>query len=87
MPDRKHLSVVRTPEEDNVATEAALRQIASRVPSRLQRVYDWTSPEADALFESLNTPVAEGRVLMNDMEDMLDMPGLVVAYLNWVGRQ
>jgi hypothetical protein len=84
--DRSHLSVVRTTEEDHAAKTQALQQISARVPSRMQRVYDWSSDQAEALFVSMNRCVMEGMMPL-EIEDLLDMPGLRVAYMDWLGRQ
>jgi hypothetical protein len=83
---RGHLSVVRTDEEDHAAKTQALKQIGARVPSKMERRFDWESAAADALFDSMNPCVADGMIVA-DIEDMLDMPGLRRAYLDWLGRQ
>jgi hypothetical protein len=78
--------VVRSHEEDHAAKTQALQQIGNRVPSKMERVYDWNSLAAQTLFDSMNTCVAEG-MLVSAIEDALDMPGLGVAYMAWLGRQ
>jgi hypothetical protein len=83
---RGHLSVVRSHEEEHAAKTQALQQIGNRVPSTMERVYDWDSLAAATLFSAMNTCVAEG-MLVNDVEDALDMPGLSAAYMQWLGRQ
>lgn len=84
--DRGHLSVVRTDEEDHAAKTQALQQIGARVPWQQQRVYDWTSAAATDLFDAMNACVAEGMMPL-DIEDLLDMPGLRHAYMEWLGQR
>lgn len=76
--------MVRTEEEDHAAKSQALRQISERVPHKMERNYDWTGEPARVLFDAVNTCVLEG-MLVADIEDMLDMPGLHRAYLAWLG--
>lgn len=79
----RHLSVVRSAEEDHAATMDALRQVAQRVPYQMQPSYDWDSTYAQDLFFSLNHVVAHG-VSLPEVEDALGMPGLHRAYLRWL---
>lgn len=87
MARQRHLSVVRTEEEDRAAKTQALRQIGERVPSQMRRVYDWHSKAADDLFTAMNYYVADQTLTPQEIEDMLDMPDLTHAYLGWLGRQ
>lgn len=82
----RHLSVARTPEEEHAAKTAALRQIGDRVPTRMAKTYDWDSPNAVTLFESMNPYVADG-MSVRDIESLLDMDGLAEAFYDWLAAR
>lgn len=86
MVDRRHLSVVRSPEEEHAAKSQVLREIAGRVPHRMEKSYAWDSEQADNLFHAINQFVANGMTLP-EIEQIADLPDVIEAYLNWLEVQ
>lgn len=79
---RGHLRVVATDHDNRTAMAAAIKQIAERVPTLSG--YNWKSPEAEALFEAINPYISDGTITMRWVQDVLDMPGMHYAYLEWL---
>jgi hypothetical protein len=79
MARERHLSVV--PDAVTDARETALAQVASRVTPG-----EWHTPEATALFESMQT-LESSDFTIGVMQRTLGMEGLVAAFMDWVGRE
>jgi hypothetical protein len=86
MADRRHLSVVRTPEEEHAAKVKVLRDCASRVPSRMERTYDWRGDDGESLMHAIHHFITAG-MSIDEIEQVVDMEGLRSEFLNWLERQ
>lgn len=84
MSKQRHLHSVRTAHDEHMERVVLMRDAALRVPHEDRPVYDWSSPQAQHLFEIMAQDAAAGYSVL-DVEERTGIPGLHSAFLDWLG--